>query len=421
MKGKKSGNYQLIMIIICFLMVMISMGFGNSTKSLFPDEIAKDLGTQRSLVSIGESCRYIATAIANLFFGFLIVKFGSKKLVCAGFVSLVLAALLYSVARSLPVIYIAGTLLGIGFSWTTTTMVGYVVESWHFKNKGTIMGFILAASGLGGAIAIPIVGSLIDPSVVGSYRAAYRLIAIVFAVTLVGLLFFFRSKPKGEETAVAPKKKQAKGDWDGIEFSCAIRKFYFWGILICVFFSGTIIQGTTGIAAMHFKDVGIDYAQVKSLLSFGFLILAGAKFLTGVIYDRFGVRVTASICTAFAIITTFLLVLVKGNDVGFGLAIAYSIAAQLALPLETVMLPIYASDLFGKRSYSKFLGIFVSVNVSGYAIGAPLMNLCYDLFDSYVPALILVGSIMSVVFVLLQISITYARKERKKALGGMEI
>ena len=120
-------DYKWVMIVICFLMVMIALGFGNSTKSLFPDEIAKDLGVERSLVSIGESCRYIATAVTNLFFSFLVLKFGPKKLVCAGFISLAAGALIYSVAESLFPIYVAGSLLGVGFSFTTTTMVGYVV------------------------------------------------------------------------------------------------------------------------------------------------------------------------------------------------------------------------------------------------------------------------------------------------------
>ena len=169
---------------------------------------------------------------------------------------------------------------------------------------------------------------------------------------------------------------------------------------------------------MHLKDVGIDYGRVKSLLSFGALILAGAKFGTGFVYDRFGLRVTASACTFFAIATTFLLAFVKGNDVGFVLAILYSITAQLAFPLETIMLPLYASDLFGKKSYSKIMGLFVSVNTAGYAAGAPLMNLCYDQFGTYVPALLLVSVMMCGIFVLLQFVITAAHREQKKILAS---
>jgi len=417
---KKRFDYKWITVALCFLMVMISLGFGSSTKSLFPDEIAKALGVERSLVSIGESCRYIATAIVNLFFGALVAKFGSKKLILAGILSLSFAMVIYSVANNLALIYIAGTLLGIGFSFTTTTMVGYVVGVWCSENKGTIMGAVLAANGIGGAIAIQLAGGLIDPYTVGSYRAAYRMIAIVFAALFTVMLLLFRDKPQNAETAVAKKSKKRGQDWVGIEFSSAVRKFYFWGALVCIFFSGFIIQGTYGIVAMHLKDVGIDYGAVKGLLSFSSLILATAKFMTGFVYDKKGLRIASGFCTVIAIATTFLLAFVKGDSTGFVLAVVYSAISPFAMPLETIMLPIYALDLFGNKSYAKILGIFVSVNVSGFALGAPVMNLCYDILGSYVPALILVGCIMSLVFVLLQFVISSAHKEQKRVLEQYE-
>lgn len=414
----KKFNYTWVVIAMCFLMVMISLGFTSSTKSLFPDEISKDLGVERSLVSIGESCRYISTAVVNIFFGFLVAKFGPKKLICAGFVSLISSMLLYAYAENLIVIYLGGTLLGVGLSFTATTMVGYIVGMWCSKNKGTIMGAVLASNGIGGAIAIQAAGRFIDPEVVGSYRSAYKMIAIVLAVTLVILAIFLRDKPKDSESGggAGSKSKKRGRDWTGIEFSTAIRKFYFWGVLVCIFFSGVIIQGTSGIVKMHMTDVGIDYSKVLSLLSFGSLILAGAKFLTGFIYDRGGLRITATWCTAIAVISSFLLALTKSGETGFILAVIYTLISQFAVPLETVMLPIYAADLFGKKSYPKILGIFVSVNTAGYAVGAPLMNLCYDIFGSYVPALYLVGCIMLGLVVLLQFVISLAHRDQKELL-----
>jgi MFS family permease len=402
------------------LMIMISLGFGSSTKSLFPDEIAKDLGVERSLVSIGESCRYIAAAVVNLFFGALISKFGPKKLICSGLIALSFAMLLYSVADNLAMIYIAGSLLGIGFSWTTTTMVGYIVGIWCSENKGTVMGLILASNGLGGAIAIQIVGGLIDPNTVGSYRNAYRLIAIILACFVVVMLLFFRNRPKNMSLdEVKPSKGHGKKrgkDWVGIEFSDAVRKFYFWGILVCIFFTGLILQGTGGIVAMHFKDVGIDYGKVKSLLSFGSVILMGSKFFAGFLYDRIGLRFTASVCTLASILASFLLAVTQGNALGFYLALIYMVVSKVALPLETVMLPIFAADLFGQKSYVKVMGLFVSVSTAGYAVGAPLMNACYDIFASYVPALILVSVLMCFIFVLMQFVISAAHKEQVRIL-----
>ncbi|MBE6644999.1 MAG: MFS transporter [Ruminococcaceae bacterium] len=420
MESKKSGrkfNYTWVVIAMSFLMVMISLGFTSSTKSLFPDEIAKELDVERSLVAIGESCRYISTAVVNIFFGFLVAKFGPKKLICTGYISLIVSMLLYSYANNLFVIYAGGILWGVGLSFTATTMVGYIVGIWCSKNKGTIMGAVLASNGLGGAIAIQIAGGMIDPNVQGSYRAAYKMIAAVLAVTLIILIIFLRDKPKNDDIATQKSTKKASkkgGDWSGIEFTDAIKKFHFWGILICIFFSGVIIQGISGITKMHMTDVGIDYSKVLSLMSFGSIILISAKFMTGFIYDKFGLRITASWCTAIAVITTFILALIKEGSLGFTLALIYTVISPFATPLETVMLPIYAADLFGKKSYPKILGIFVSVNTAGYAVGAPLLNLCYDIFNSYVPALILVAIIMAALLVLLQFVISAAHKERKQ-------
>ena len=192
----KKLNYKWVTIVMCFLMVMVSLGFTSSTKSLFPDEIAKELGTVRSLVAIGESLRYIATAVVNIFFGFLVAKFGPKKLICSGFVLLTLSMVCYMLADNLIVIYIGGALLGMGLSFTATSMVGYVVNIWCTENKGTIMGAILASNGIGGAIAVQIAGRLINPEVTGSYRKAYFMISCVLFATLIILLIFLRDSLK---------------------------------------------------------------------------------------------------------------------------------------------------------------------------------------------------------------------------------
>ena len=418
----KRFDYTWVIIALSFLMVMISLGFTSSTKSLFPDEIAKDLGVARSLVAIGESCRYITTAVVTIFFGPLIAKFGPKKLICFGYVFLILSMLLYSFANDLIVIYIAGTCLGVGLSFTATSMVGYIVGVWCSKNKGTIMGAVLAANGIGGAIAISVAGNIIDPNVVGSYRTAYRVIATVLLVTLVILAIFLRDKKTDDSNAPKSTKKSPKRgqDWVGIEFSDAIRKFYFWGALICIFFAGVILQGTHGIVKMHLTGVGIDYSKVIPLLSLGSLFVSIAKFLTGFIYDRFGVRITSSWCMTIAVISSLLLAVVKGNSTGLVLAIIYVVISQFALPLETIMLPIYAADLFGKKSYPKILGIFVSVNTAGYAVGSPMMNLCYDIFGTYSYALYVVGAIMLIMLILMQYVVSSAHSERKRIEAVIE-
>ena len=47
--------------------------------------ITDDMGIPRSIYSIANSCRFVTTAIINLFFGKLILKFGPRKLAAMGF------------------------------------------------------------------------------------------------------------------------------------------------------------------------------------------------------------------------------------------------------------------------------------------------------------------------------------------------
>ena len=83
---------------------------------------------------------------------------------------------------------------------------------------------------------------------------------------------------------------------------------------------------------------------------------------------------------------------------------------SLALPLETIMLPIYAGDLFGDKSYGKVLGIITSVNTAGYALGSPIVNLCFDVTGSYRIAFYACAAIMVAVTVAMQFVISRAAK-----------
>ena len=78
--------------------------------------------------------------------------------------------LCYALATNVLLLYLGGILLGIGLSWTTTTMVGYVINIWSKNNKGTIMGAVLAANGVGGALA------LVTPTPTG------KVLALVYAL-----------------------------------------------------------------------------------------------------------------------------------------------------------------------------------------------------------------------------------------------
>ena len=105
-----------------------------------------------------------------------------------------------------------------------------------------------------------------------------------------------------------------------------------------------------------------------------------------------------------------LLSVVSDSVGGRACAIAYAVLSSLALPLETVMLPLIAGDLFGEKEYSKLLGIFVSVNTAGYASGPLISSLCFDAIGTYKPVFWAYAGIMTVVTV----AFLFVHKQVKK-------
>ena len=409
LREKKKLDYKWIIVACGFLMVFTTLGFCSSNKGLYLSAITKALDFERSLFSINDSVRYISSSLIGLTFGFFISKYGARKMVAVGFTSLIISTLIYAFAENILLFYVGGMFLGIGLCWTTTTMVGYIVNRWCSEHKGTIMGLILCSNGLGGALAAQIVTPIIYDSAFG-YRTAYKLVAVILLVVGVLVFALFRDVPGISLTKQTKKPK--KPAWNGIPFAEAIRKPYFYGAAACIFLTGAALQGVTGVSAAHLSDVGLDAAYLATTVSIHSLALAGSKFLTGFLHDKFGLRVTMIYCYIAGVLAFVSLALSGTSATGRTLALTYSILSSLALPLETIMLPLITGDLFGDISFAKTLGILVSVNTAGYAVGAPLTNLVFDIVGSYIPVLYFFAGVLVLCMIAFMLILKAANKEK---------
>lgn len=412
MKILKKENYRWVIIVISFLMIFVCLGFCSSSKSVYLSAITEALGIKRSLFSINDSCRFVSTAIINLFFGTLISRFGTRKMIAGGFVSLIISMLIYANATSIVGFCIGGCFLGIGLAWTTTTMVGHVVNNWCHEHKGKIMGVVMAANGIGAAIATQIVTPIIyQKSNQFGYRQAYRLIAVILAVTAVVVVSLFRNKPTSAVTSTKREEKKVEL-WQGITFQQAKSRAYFYSAMVCVFLTGFVLHGVTGVLAAYLTDVGMEAGFMATVVSIQAVALSVAKIIAGTLHDRYGLRATVLFCDVSAIVAFIVMALITPTAGGKILAVLFAILASLALPMETIMLPLITEYMFGQRSYTQMLGIFVSVNTAGYAVGAPVVNLIYDVCGTYKPIIIVSAVIVGIVAIELQRIFAIIHKER---------
>jgi hypothetical protein len=63
----------------------------------------------------------------------------------------------------------------------------------------------------------------------------------------------------------------------------------------------------------------------------------------------------------------------------------------------------------------------MAMNYTGYALGGPVVNLCYDRFGTYAPALYILGGITVVALLVFQRVISSAYKQKDKILAAQEV
>ncbi len=407
-----SPRYNILVYVLCFLMILLCLGFCSTSKTIFLSPVTNALNMSRSAFSVADTFRFISSAVVNAFFGALVTKFGTKKLILAGLLFLIASMLLFAFSTTLSGFYLAGTFLGIGFSWTSTSMVGSIIRRRAAKNVGTVMGIVLAANGFGGTIATNILTPIISSSVFG-YKKAYILIACLVGAVFLLFLFLYADNNK---SALHKDNKTTKktADFEGIGIKDALKKPYFYMICCFIFLSCLILQGLAASYAAVLEDTGLSKGMVTTIISIYTFTLAFSKILSGTLYDKFGLKTAVIVSLVCGILNISALLTIGDTLLGKIIAVISALLFALSLPLETVMLPIYAGEFFGLKSYNDVLGIFVSISYLGMSIGAPAMNIFYDIFGNYtlsLVSLLIILVIISFIF-LIAMKLSYKHKEQ---------
>lgn len=404
-------QYKWVIAAILFVIIFIGLGFCSTAKPMYTAAITQALHIPRSAYAINDSCRYITTTVLNLFFGVLVFRFGTKKLIVGGVLALIISSLLYSYATTLPVLYLGGVFLGIGVAWTTTSMVGVVTNKWFSKNKGMVMGAILASNGVGAALCTQITSPIVyqEGNPFG-YRQAYLLITVLLVAVAVLTLIFYREHPPQLQNVHPQSAKEKRPEWDGFSHEEILRKPYFYGLLLCVAMMMFFSAGS--FAQPHFTDIGLNPDFVAGIFSVQTILLAASKFLMGFLYDKLGLRFTLNLCLITRVLSFLIVLFVDNSPVGQAIVILYSLLTALSSPLETIILPILALDFFGNRSYVKVVGYVTAISTAGQALGTPAMNLVYDWVQDYFLAFLLCG--VSTVLILITVNSLLIVSKRDK-------
>lgn len=407
-----SEKYKWVIAFMCMLVLCIGLGFCSTAKSIFIAPITEAFGFTRSAYSVNDTLRYVTVSVVTMFFYILVQKFGTKKLMIIGMVFYIISTILNAFSTTLIGFYIAGIFLGLGVSLSSTTMASLIINTWFDKHQGAVLGVVMASNAVGSAVAVNILTPIIykdgNPF---AFRNAYLLTAILLLVTTLIFAIFYKGKEKTiHKQDTQNKKELIKDTSDGFEFKEIIKLPEFYIITLCMFFF--FLTSIGNVVTPHFTDIGFEPSFVASTLSILSVGLALSKILVGVIYDRFGIRTALNVCLVSSVVAKFLLFVISASPTGKVLAILHSLLNALGTTVETVMLPIVATALFGGKSFVKTLSFITVAGNVGHSLCAPLLNLPYDISGDYTLSFVFSFAFSVAIFIAMNVVITTLKNKK---------
>ena len=270
-------------------------------------------------------------------------------------------------------------LLGQG---AMSMMARNALAMWFNKRLGTASGIASVgfAAAVGGIPALSI--ALIEAY---SWRGAYTILGgLVWLVVFPLLIFVFRNRP--EDMGQAPD-----GSWIGNDkipvqvedpghtLPEVFRMRGYWIAVLCMAswsMSGTGVQfHIVSIFAEH----GLDAAAVAKMFSVYAMVMAGGRFLAGVLADRLRLNILLSVALIFQCLG---LVALNELDPAW-LLLVFPIFSALGSSLLVSVGETMWVRYYGRRHLGKIRGSVSTIGVASSGVGPFIMGAAFDFFGGF--------------------------------------
>ena len=375
----------------------LSGGLNAYGVSAFFLPLAEEFGTGRAALSGAISLSRLEAGLIGPVEGYLVDRFGPRKLMFAGIFLMGLGFILMSQINSLAlfyVVYIVGITLGSSIGIGFPTQVA--VANWFRRKRGIAMGIAGSGVGLGGVI-VPFLAWAIANF---GWRSAAIVVGLIIWAFGFPIATLMRHRPEAygylPDGDVAPRQTSPTAEAhsnhaeirsantvadeeESFTVMEAMRTKAFW--LISIGFSLRLM--VTSAVVIHqipfLIGMGIAPEVAGAILgSLGVVSIAG-RFGFAFLADRMEPRYLTALCCALLAAGMFILM----NSTTTWHLILYIAVYAPGYGGLTSLMPIMKANYFGPKSFGQVLGISGLVQMVGTVSGPFLAGLVYDLTGSY--------------------------------------
>jgi sugar phosphate permease len=406
--------YGWYIVAACWLITFYLAGFFFLGFTNIFDPMRRDLGWSAAATALAFSIQRLEGGFISPVVGFLLDRYGARRLVVTGMILLGLAFVLMSRMQAIWQFYAIFALLSVSISIGFTASFNAAAVRWFVKKRTLAISIIYTGSNFS-ALIIPAFVWMIHSL---GWRESLFLVGLGTWVFLVPLALVVRSWPEqygylpdgeplvdgasaADRQAALDASQRASGS--GLTVRQALRTPTFW--LVSVAFAlFTMNMGTVTIFVVpHLTSARVGLSpQAAALVVSLFLGVGGfGRLLSGYLGDRVRDK-------KVVLVTVFLLqgiaMLILGLTTTPGMAVLFALVFGPAQGGIIPIQPAFYADYFGSRAFNSIQGLSQSLSVIGGVAGPLIAGLIFDRAETYAPAFFILAALTAVAIPLLLIA-----------------
>lgn len=371
-----------------FLIILYTSGIVHFGFTAVFEPIANEFGWSYTSISLAASMRGLETGLISPLLGFLVDRWGPRRLVFGGAIVTGIGLVLLSRIDSLATFYGAFFVMSCGLTTSGHGVMMPAVANWFRRKVSLAMGVMASGAAVGGLL-VPVVAILVDTF---QWRTAMLILGLGTLAVCLPLSLLIRGKPEqygyqvdGEDgVAVSASQGVQPAGSPGVEYTAreAMKRRAFWHISLALMCHSVVLGAVLTHVMPYFSSIGVDRTTAS--------LAASAVPMTSIFgrltFGWLGDRLNKGRLTAAALVMTGVGMLLFGYLATWGMwllapfLIVFGTGWGATVPLRPALL----REHFGTVRFGTIHGFAVGLMQLGTMIGAPLAGWVFDEWHSYV-------------------------------------
>lgn len=337
----------------------------------FFDFWANDFGWNRATVTSGNVFgKLIIGPLFGFAAGWIVDRFGPKRLMIFGILICGLAVIGLSRMTSLFEFYALYMLTALGYMCGGPLPNQVLTSRWFNRSRGKAMGFAYLGIGIGGML-VPQIAKLLNKHM--DWRSSLIMLGSLMIIVALPMALFVKENPpynsNEEKKAAAP-----------ISFINILKNKYFYLLALGSMCSIGAVAGVSQNLKLFFSmDLKYSQGEAANIISMVLGASIIGRLLMGWLADRYSKKYVMMLIYSLISVSIILLYFVQTPGVIYLFALLFGIG----LGGDYMIIPLMAAELFGVKVMGRVMGLILTVDGLAEAIGPVLAGWLRDKNGSY--------------------------------------